>query len=108
MLLWGFCVSNLVHVVGAPLLLHDKVALAWAWITIAWAAHTLMLICFWLPFDSVVGFYMCQGYRTEGKSATYGGFIFWHVFLTVGHIYTTVVVALYPSRRSFVRQGSQE
>ena len=99
MLLWGTCVSNLVHVVGATLLLvgvcHEKVALAWAWIPIAWGAHTLMLICFWLAFDSVVGFYVCQGYTTQGKSFYAGGYIFWHSFLTVGHIFTTVVVALY-------------
>ena len=101
-LLWGTCVSNLVHVVGATLLLvgvcHDKVALAWAWIPIAWVAHTLMLIFFWLAFDTLVGFLVgfCQeGYTTQGKSFYAGGYIFWHVFLTVAHIFTTVVVALY-------------
>ena len=66
LLTWGTCVSNLAHLVGATLLLvgvcHEKAALAWAWIPIAWLAHTLMLIFFWLAYYNPPGHIIFSGH----------------------------------------------
>ena len=108
-LLWGTCVSNLVHLVGATLLLvgvcHEKAALAWAWIPIAWFAHTLMLVFYWLTYGTLIGFYMCMTHATHGKSFYVVGYSFWHVLVTGAHIFTTVVVVFYAKDLKKAKDG---